>query len=82
MTTFTFAPGESRRVSVTGTRSSFTDIYRFIDIDNGPATSSGLLFTDALLTRTDAVTGYGDGDTAGWAWTGTPGASTSTGPVQ
>lgn len=79
-TVFSFAAGESRRVSVGGARATYDATFRFIDVDAGPVNANGLLFTDAMLSRTDAMVGFGDGDAAGWAWTGTAGASKSTGP--
>lgn len=46
-------------------------------------TSNGLTFdaTDYLLTRGDALYTYADGNSAGWSWNGTAGASTSSGPA-
>lgn len=80
-TVFSLAPGESRRVSVTGTRATYDSTFRFIDIDAGPTAASGLLVIDPMLTRTDSAVSFGDGGTTGWAWTGAEGASKSTGPA-
>jgi prepilin-type N-terminal cleavage/methylation domain-containing protein len=77
---FTLAPGETRRVSVTGVRATYDAIYRFIDIDGGGTAATGLLITDVMLTRTDAAVAFGDGDTPGWVWTGAAGLTKSLGP--
>lgn len=80
--TYTIAPGGVKRISTTGSRSSYDEIYRFIDLNGGPTTATGLLITDAMLTRTNVLTGYGDGDSPGWAWEGASGLSRSVGPVK
>ncbi len=46
------------------------------------AASSGTLqVTGVMLTSGTTLYNYADGATAGWAWTGTPGNSTSSGPA-
>lgn len=81
-TNFSVAAGESKRISVTASRATFDATFRFIDIDGGPTAAPGLLVTDAMLTRTNTLTGYGDGYQAGWVWLGTPGLSKSIGPTK
>ena len=80
-TAFSIAPGEQRRVSVSAAR-SYDSTFRFIDLQLTSSNSTGLLVTDAMLTRTTSLTSFGYGDTEGWAWTGTPGASVSIGPAE
>ncbi len=83
LTTFTVAAGESRRISLTTSRPIYDSVYRFIDLESTTASpASGLLFTDAMLTRTSSLVSFGDGNTDGWSWTGAPGLSKSTGPAQ
>ena len=80
-TAFSIAPGEQQRVSVSAAR-SYDSTFRFIDLQLTSSNSTGLLVTDAMLTHTTSLTSFGYGDTEGWAWTGTPGASVSIGPVE
>jgi prepilin-type N-terminal cleavage/methylation domain-containing protein len=44
------------------------------------AVGDTLDITGMMVTKTNSVTGYGDGGTAGWDWTGTANSSTSSGP--
>ena len=77
-TGFTLAPGEIRRLYVTGARATYDSIYRFIDID-GITTSSSILITDVMLTKGSVEYNFGYGASANWVWDGTPNASTSRG---
>lgn len=80
---FTLAPNESRRVHATGSRSSYDNIYRFIDIAPTGASASAqrsVLIADVMLTHGEVLHPYADGDSPNWVWNGTPHASTSTGP--
>lgn len=76
---FTLAAGEQRRISFTGTRHSYDNIYRFIDLNVG-ASASGLLITDGMMTRGATLHGYADGASTDWTWNGAANSSTSTGP--
>lgn len=77
-TSFTFAPGEVRRVYVSGSRSSYDATFRFIDIDNIPNGSS-ILITDLMLTKGTTQYNFGFGGSPNWVWNGTAQSSTSTG---
>jgi hypothetical protein len=44
-----------------------------------PASSNTMDVTGAFMTTGSTVYGYADGDTAGWSWSGTSNASSSSG---
>lgn len=68
-----------RRVSVPFTITTAGNVYiEYI----GGANQVGSIFIDsAMLSRGTTLPAYADGSSAGWDWTGTPNASTSTGPA-
>ncbi len=76
---YTFAPFESKRISVTGVlnvASVYVNLYSLTG-------SIGDTFTidEVMLTEGTSVYPYYDGDSPGWVWNGTPGQSSSTGPA-
>lgn len=78
--TYTLAPGEVRRVSVTGSRATYDNTFRFVDLAlNTPNTS--ILIREAMINPGADTGPYFDGDTPNTnffhRWTGTPGASPS-----
>lgn len=79
-TSFTLQPGESRRIYFSASRSTYDNIYRFLDINPGTG-SSGVLVTNVMVTEGTTQYSYADGSTPTWVWNGTPYSSTSTGPA-
>lgn len=79
-TGFTVAPGEKKRVSFSGSRSSYAAPYHFVDLNISTTTATGLLIKDGMVTLGTTQYNYADGSTTNWIWNGTPNNSTSTGP--
>lgn len=80
--THTIAPGETKRISVTGSRSTpYDNVFKFADLQvNQNATqASSILFKDWLIEKGSTSGAYysGTGDFT-YAWSGTAHASTST----
>lgn len=78
---FSLAPGESRRVSTSGSRATYDSTYRFFDIALTSNTPEGLLVTDAMVTKGSTAYTYADGNSPNWIWNGSANNSTSTGPA-
>lgn len=51
------------------------------DTNGGPIANDVIDVTRAMITETSVLPAYADGDSGGWAWNGTAGSSTSTGPA-
>lgn len=71
-------PPSWQRFSLTGTRSS-TNSSCFIRARH--ASSPAFYVDAAMYTAGPNTYSYGDGDSPGWFWNGTPHSSTSTGPA-
>lgn len=72
-------PPSWQRFALTGTRSSQASHGCFI---RGRVASSPAFYVDAVMYTAGPNTySYGDGDSPGWFWNGTPHNSTSTGPA-
>lgn len=70
-----------QRLNITFTTPATTGILR-VQYRLTVAASGVTIQSDALIcTEGSTVYQYADGETANWAWTGTPDASTSTGPA-
>ncbi len=79
-TNFTLQPGESKRVSITASRSTYDNTYRFVDFNPLEANGSGILLGEVMITEGTTQHAFRDGTSVGWSWSGTANASTSTGP--
>jgi len=79
-TGFTVAPGEKKRVSFSGSRSSYATPYQFVDLNLPTTTANGLLITNGMATLGTTQYNYADGNSSNWIWNGTANNSTSTGP--
>jgi hypothetical protein len=78
--TFTLAPGEQRRITLTSSRASYDSTFRFSDLTINQSTTEGrsILFKDWLIEE-GTTSGYYYA-TAGeftYSWSGTANASTS-----
>lgn len=80
---YVLAPGETRRISTSGTRASnaaYDSLYRFADlqITQSPTEQKSILFKDWLVETGTTINNYysGAGDYT-YAWTGATDASTS-----
>ncbi len=72
----TINPGSWQRISVTGVYSGTGSCY-FRAKYAGSAT---FYVDDVMVTQGPTLYNYADGSSPNWTWTGTPNASTSTGP--
>ncbi len=79
-TSFTIPAGTSERVSFAASRSTYTSVYSFIDLNVTTSGSGGVLVSDVMATEGDEIYAYADGGSDGWVWNGVPNASTSSGP--
>ena len=78
----TVQPGETKRVSTSGSKATYDAVYSFIDVQ--PTTlggTDGILVSDAMLVSGTSTYNYADGNSTNWVWNGTAGSSTSTGPA-
>ena len=78
----TIQPNQWTRLSVTFTTKELaTGFYVQGRINDLSGLSDGLTFdvTNYMLTEGDTLFNYADGDSSGWSWSGTRGASTSSG---
>jgi len=76
-----FTAGQIRRVSITFTTSDWSSGSAVLAYLIRTSTTPGTLYFRNLSMYAGNVSyGYADGNSPGWAWTGTPHASTSTGP--
>lgn len=73
-------PNQLTRFSFTGQRTTYDSTFRFLDIASATRPNNYLI-NDIMVTRGSTLYSYGDGNTSGWFWNGTAGASTSTGPA-
>lgn len=88
-TTQTVNPGQDVRivgqitVDSSRTASAGTAGFGILPQSTTPFAVNESYFIDSIIitVNQDLPSGYADGSTSGWAWTGTPGASTSTGPT-
>lgn len=80
LATETIPAGQTRVLSVVNTQTS-NPIYRFLDV-NGHTTSQRILARNptVIYGNLGQISTY-SGDSPNWVWTGTPKASSSTGPM-
>lgn len=78
---YTFAAGETKRISTTGTATTPSVYVNFLSSATGAAVGDTYYVDEIMLTEGLTVYPYADGDSPGWAWDGTPGNSTSRGPA-
>jgi len=78
-TTVTLAPGEVRRLRVTNSKASYSNVYRFADlqVNQNTAGSRSVLFKD-FTVEFGATPGYQGAADYTTAWTGVVNGSTST----
>ena len=77
---FTLAPGEQRRVTFASSKDFYSTVYRFIDMNLQTSGGSGVLMSDAMVTRGSEVYQFAHGDSADWRWEGAANNSVSVGP--
>lgn len=77
---YTLAPGEQKRVSFTSSKSYYSSVYRFIDMNLQTGGGSGVLLTDAMVTKGTDSYEFAHGDMPDWAWEGVANNSVSAGP--
>lgn len=76
--------GQWSRISVSFTAPANAVFYSIYNQSTSglPVVGSTLDIDAAMLTESPALLTYGDGDTAGWAWSGSAHSSISVGPAQ
>jgi len=77
---FSLQPGEIKRISYTSSRPTYDSTYRFVDFNVGTG-AAGMLITDLMVVEGDTLYSFSHGGSPGWAWSGSPNGSTSSGPM-
>jgi prepilin-type N-terminal cleavage/methylation domain-containing protein len=77
---FTVNPGEQKRVSFTASKSFYSSVYRFVDMNLQTSGGKGILITDGMVTQGSSEYAFAHGDSENWRWEGQSNNSTSVGP--